>query len=76
MKRTKQVEKLLSGLDDVKAFLEQLHEEKQEAYDNKSDKWQESEKGEAASDELYNIEEARDEAESLYDKVSELFPED
>lgn len=51
-------------------------DQKQSAYDNKSEKWQEGEKGEEASQVISNLEEARDEAESLLDKLIELYPED
>lgn len=76
MKRTKEVKELISNVESVKVFLEDQVDQKQSAYDNKSEKWQESEKGEEASQVISNLEEARDEAESLMDKLIELYPED
>lgn len=53
------VEEYNDRLDAAKTFVDELAEAAQEAYDEKSEKWQEGEKGDAASswiDELQNAE--------------------
>lgn len=58
MKRTKEAKELISKIEDVHIFLEELVDQKQSSYDDKSEKWQDSEKGEEASQLISDLEES------------------
>jgi hypothetical protein len=45
-------------LDDASLFLQDLQEEKQEEFNERSERWRESEKGEAAEEQIRLLEEA------------------
>lgn len=75
-KRTKSIEAMIGKVEEIKDYLDTMATDRQEKFDNRSEKWQEGEKGEAEAEFISNIEEARDEAESLVDKLTELFPEE
>jgi hypothetical protein len=47
-----------SLLDDASLFLQDLQEEKQEEFNERSERWRESEKGEAAEEQIRLLEEA------------------
>ncbi len=76
MKSNKTVEKLISQIEDAKIYFEELQGTKQESFDNKSEKWQEGEKGEEAQQEIDSLEELVGECESLVDNINNLFEAD
>lgn len=47
---------MISRIEEVKLHLEELAEKKQEAYDNKSEKWQDGDKGTEEAELIGNIE--------------------
>lgn len=62
------VKKYKSKIDGIIADLEVLIEEEQGYFDERSDEWQESDKGEEFSDRIYAIEEFKDALENaIYD---------
>lgn len=67
---------MISTLEEIKIHCEELAATKQEAYDNKSERWQESEKGEEAVETISSLEEAASDAESLLDKLMDLYPDE
>lgn len=84
IKRTKQIEKYLSQMEDIKIFLEDMQNSRQEAYDNKSEKWQEGEKGEEEQENISSLEEQENissledlvnSAETLMNDMENLFEE-
>lgn len=75
LKKTSQVEQHLSNIEAAKVFFEELAEKKQTAFDNKSEKWQESEAGEQASENISSIEEIRDSLDEAYGNIENLFEE-
>lgn len=75
IKRNSAVERVMSKVDDVKIFFEQMKEKRQESFDSKSDKWREGEKGEEEEQNLSDLEEITDAAQELYDKIENLFEE-
>jgi len=60
---------IVSDLDASKTALEELYGELQGAYDDKSEKWQEGEKGQAASGCIETLTEA---AYTLYNTIQDL----
>lgn len=73
LKRTKEIEKKMSELDGLKIYFEDLFNNRQSAYDNKSEKWQESEAGNSEIDNIYKLERIFNSLEECYDKVYNLF---
>ncbi len=50
LKATSKTNKFFSQIEDAKIFFEELRDKKQETFDNKSEKWQESEAGSVANE--------------------------
>lgn len=62
------VKKYKSKIEDMIADLEVIIDEEQGYFDERSDEWQESDKGEEFSDRIYAIEEFKDALENaIYD---------
>lgn len=76
MKANKQIEKFISNIEDAKIYFEELQNTKQDSYDNKSEKWQESEKGEEMQSDIDSLEELASECENVIDKINSLFEAD
>lgn len=76
IKRTKAIQSKLSQLEALKEYFSEMKETRQEAFDNKSEKWQEGEKGEEESNNLGELDDIVSDLESAYDKMSDLFTED
>lgn len=74
-KRTKEVEKHLSNIEAAKIYFEDLHSKKEDKLSSKSERWQESEKGQSELEDINSLEQIRDDSESLYDAISDLFEE-
>lgn len=75
LKRTKKIEKIMSDIDNAKVFFEELHEKRQDSFDNKSDKWKEGDAGTEEEENLSELEEVKDACEELYGKIESLFEE-
>jgi chromosome condensin MukBEF complex kleisin-like MukF subunit len=54
----KQIERVEALLSEARCILEELRDDLQAAFDEKSERWQESERGEAAQEEIDNLENA------------------
>lgn len=68
----KKVNKMISDVEQILADLSELHAAYEEACEGKSDTWKESEKGEAAQEEVGRLEEAVGSADDLLDKLNSL----
>ena len=75
MKKTKQVEKYIAMIEEAKQFFENLAFDRQDTYDNKSEKWQESEKGEDCQTEITDLEDIAESLEETLDRISEAYEE-
>lgn len=64
------LQKILDNLEEYKDTLSEVLEAEQEIFDNKSEKWQESDKGEHAQNALYELEKALTSLESFYDELT------
>lgn len=67
----KEIKRIYGELEQAKADLEQINLTLEEAIEDKSDKWKESEAGEAAQAEIDNIQECIDGIENAYDHIQE-----
>lgn len=76
LKRTAVVTKKMSQLEDLKIEFENQKEKRQETFDNKSDRWKESEKGEEEEQNIADLEEIVDALQDAYDKIENLFEEE
>jgi hypothetical protein len=75
MKRTKEISEKLSQLEDVRIFFEEMANEMQDEFDGKSEKWQNSDKGQEMEQAQYDLENAAQELETIYNKIAdEIFP--
>lgn len=68
--QVKKLKAMIGRLQEMQSEFETIKDEVQEAYDAKSEKWQESEKGEKAQDELSEFENI--DIESLIDALDGL----
>ena len=67
----KEIKRIYGELEQAKADLEQINLTLEEAIEEKSDKWKESDAGEAAQAEIDNLQECIDGLESAYDHIHE-----
>ena len=67
----KELKRIYGELEQAKADLEQINLTLEEAIEEKSDKWKESEAGEAAQGEIDNIQACIDELENAYGNIQE-----
>lgn len=70
---TKKTDSFISQLEDMKEYIGDIINKKQESYDTKSEKWQESEKGEELQAEISNLGELLESIETTIDKFNETF---
>jgi hypothetical protein len=75
IKRTKVVAEHLANVREAFDYFTRLKEEREEQYENKSERWQESEKGEEFSNDSSTLEEACNELETAADSLENLFEE-
>lgn len=75
LKRTKEIAEKMSQLDALKNYFEEIKIQREESFENKSEKWQESEKGEEYSSDTDTIAEIVDSIESAFGSCEELFEE-
>ena len=76
MKSNKQIAKFISHIEDAKIYFEELQSSKQDTFDNRSEKWQEGDKGNEAQEEINSLEELAGECENLIDSINNLFEAD
>ena len=76
MKKTKQHEKIINALKNASEILSMEKEHRQEFFDEKSEKWQESETGENYQNDIDKLEEIHDEIENQLNEFEELFNND
>ena len=67
----KEVKRIYGALETVKEDLQTLYNNLEETMEEKSDKWKESEAGEAAQGELENLESSIDAIETACDSLNE-----
>lgn len=73
MKANKQTDKFISNIEDAKIYFEELAAKKQESFDSKSERWQESDKASEMQEEISNLEELAGECENIIDTINNLF---
>lgn len=73
LKTNKKITTFKELVEDIKEYLTKTIETKQEAYDNKSDNWQESEKGEEVLEDISNLELLLEATESVEDGLNETY---
>lgn len=66
------VKKMVCKIEDIVADLEYIIEAEQEYFDERSESWQESEKGEEFSDRIYAIEELKDALDNAVYEVNDM----
>ena len=69
---SKKIEKITAKLEAIVAELEKMAEGAQDYYDERSEKWQESEKGEAWCDKISALEDASNSVGDAVDYLSDL----
>lgn len=67
----KEVKRIYGALETVKEDLQTVYNNLEETMEEKSDKWKESEAGEAAQGELDNVQQSIDAIESAFDSIDE-----
>lgn len=68
----KQLEKHYEAIENAKLAIEDIKSELEDAFSEKSEKWQEGEKGEEAQDEISNLEYLIDGLDDSLSRISEL----
>jgi hypothetical protein len=61
---TKKLKSIFAKFEGLKADLEEIHSKAQDTYDGRSEKWQESEKGQAEYERISNLESAMSDLEN------------
>lgn len=74
-KKTKEVAKHLGNIESAKEFFSSLKDTEEGKYDDKSDRWKESEKGEQKQQDISDLESAVSDLESGFDSLENLFEE-
>lgn len=70
--RRKEIEKVVSQLEDIQADIDALRDEEEEAYDNLPESLQDSERGEAMQEAIDQLEEASSSVGDAIDYLNEL----
>lgn len=73
IKRTAAVTKHLSAIEDAKLFFEEMKETRENFASDKSDRWQDSEKGEQYVEDTEAIDDIINSVEEAYNKIEDLF---
>jgi hypothetical protein len=73
MKATKEDKKYLDMIEAAQIYFKQRAEDLQTNFDEKSERWQESEKGEETATAITSIEDVADTLETAYDTASNTF---
>lgn len=72
-KRRKEVEAIMSGLEELIERIECVQSEEEEAYDNMPEGLQESERGEQMQEYISNLEDAASSVQDAVDYLNEIF---
>lgn len=76
MKRTKEIDKRLSQLEDIKIWLMEESEKRRAKFDEKSERAQNSDKGQEEESEISVLEDEANTAENLLESLQSLFNEE
>jgi transcription termination factor NusB len=66
-----ELKRIYGVLEQLKEDAQKVHDELEEEFEDKSDKWKESDAGETAQAEIDNLEALIDGIENAYDNISE-----
>lgn len=69
--RRKFIQQIMDTLTDIKENIDLIREEEQESYDNLPESLQESERGEAVSSAIYNLEDAMEDIDLAIETLEE-----
>jgi hypothetical protein len=75
IKKTKALERLISKLEDVKLELHGVISDRQDKFDSRSEKWQEGEKGQEESENLFALEDIHESLDLAFEKLDSLCEE-
>lgn len=67
------VERHLRNIESAKTYFEELHEKRRKSYEAKSETWKAGYKGEAELSNVTELEDIRNDLESVYDRIDDLF---
>ena len=70
--RRKRIQKIFSKIEDLKMEIDCISDEEQEAYDNLPESFQDSEKGEAISDNIDTLSDVSTDLETVLDNLNIL----
>lgn len=73
LKSNTSIRQKLSQLEDIRIFFEELKSDLQSKWDDKSEKYQESEKGEEESENIDKLGEIAESLETSYNELEEIF---
>lgn len=73
IKQTQKTNAIYAATTDALEYFESLKDAREETYDNRSETWQEGEKGEEYSDDTNSIEEIVEYLESAKSSIEELY---
>lgn len=73
MKKTQQIKKFVSQLQDMTEAISLMSNNLQETYDNRTEKWQDSEKGEQCMEDIESLNEISSAIELTLDEINTLF---
>ena len=68
----KKLEKVIKLITEAASLLEEAHDEEQDAWDSHSETWQESDKGEAAQEDIYTMDSIQTDLEDAIENLDEL----
>jgi len=73
MKQTSKIVKMLSQLEDMRIEIEQMRDNKQTSFDSKSERFQESDKGEQIQVDIDNLDDLANTLQNAYDHLENTF---
>lgn len=75
IKRTLKVDAYLTQLNEIKNYFEKMQATRENIYENRSENWQESEKGETEQENIDSLEAINEKLSEAFDELEELFDE-
>lgn len=76
IKRTKEINKHISNIEDAKNFFADLLQERSENFDGKSEKWQEGEAGQDYVEKHSDLEDLNTDLEDALSRLEDIFEMD
>lgn len=76
MKHNKDSKKHYDNIVAAQEYISELRDKKQEAFDNKSEKWQESDAGEKAQEDIDILESLAETIQSAADEIDDAFSDE